>query len=97
MTQEEINNWYKSLKTCFCFLELKTAWGTKYNINQEYKYKILSLEELKKRGDKFLENKPVVLEHPRGTDRFSIEDFNIYFIDKAKWRDKQINSILEDE
>jgi hypothetical protein len=48
MTEEEINLWYKSLKTCFCFLGLQTAWGSKYNKNQEYEYKILSSEELKK-------------------------------------------------
>ncbi len=93
MTEEEIIDWYKSLKTCVCFLEIRTAWGSKYNINQEYKYKILSDEELKERGDK--EDKPVVLNHPRGTDRFTIEFFNKHFLDKAEWRDKQIDSILE--
>lgn len=94
MTEEEINNWYKLLKTCFCFLGFQTTWGSKYNKNQEYEYKILSSEELKKRGD--LDTRIVVLNHPRGTDRFTIELFNRYFLDKAEWRDKQIDSIFED-
>jgi len=96
MTGEEIIDWYKSLKTCVCFLELRTAWGSKYNKNQEYKYKILSEEELKKQAADKLEPKPVVLNHPRGTDRFNIELFNKHFLDKAEWRNKQIDSILED-
>jgi len=90
-----MNNCYK---TCVCFLDIRTALGSKYNKNQEYKYKILSLEELKKQGDKYLEDKPVVvarLNHPRGTDRYTMEFFNKHFISKADWRAKQINKILD--
>jgi hypothetical protein len=90
---EEMNNCYK---TCVCFLDIRTALGSKYNKNQEYKYKIFSLEELK---DKYLEDKPVVvarLNHPRGTDRYTMEFFNKHFLDKAEWRNKQMDSILED-
>ena len=91
--KKELKDWYKSLKNCY--LDLKTAWGSKFNINQKYKYKILSAEQLKKIGDNNLENRPVVIEHSRGTDRFSIEIFNKHFIDKAEWRNKQIDLILE--
>lgn len=40
-------------------------------------------------------NKPVVINHDRGTDRFTIPDFKKHFFDFQTIRDNKINQILK--
>jgi hypothetical protein len=97
--RREMEEWNNRLKKCQCYKPLNTKWGSVYEIDQIYKYTILTYEELIERNDPFLMNKPaselqVVIYHKKGTDRFNIPDFNEHFIDFQTLRDNKISIIL---
>jgi hypothetical protein len=89
---KDIVEWNNRLKKCQCYKPLNTKWGSVYEIDQIYKYTILTYEEMIERND--LPNKPVVINHKKGTDRFNIPDFNEHFIDFQTLRDNKISIIL---
>lgn len=89
---KDIVEWNNRLKKCQCYKPLNTKWGSVYEIDQIYKYTILTYEEMIERND--LPNKPVVIYHKKGTDRFNIPDFNEHFIDFQILRDNKISIIL---
>ena len=92
--QKETKEWNNRLKNCQCHTPFNTLWGSNYKIKQIYKYTILTYEELIERKDSTMMNKPVVINHDHGTDRFTIPDFNKHFTDFTTLRDNKIDEIL---